>query len=68
MKARLSAKGRVLLTGPIRKKMDLRPGDQLEVRVEGDRIMLIRRRIRLKKSRIVNDLITYFRPLPERQS
>ncbi len=58
MKTRLSTKGQVVLPGPIRKKMDLRPGDPLEARVEGDRIVLIPRRIRLKKSRIVDDPIT----------
>lgn len=58
MKTRLSTKGQVVLPSPIRKKMDLRPGDPLEARIEGDHIVLIPRRVRLKKSRIVKDPIT----------
>jgi AbrB family looped-hinge helix DNA binding protein len=58
MKTRLSTKGQVVLPGPIRKKMDLRAGDPLEARIEGEHIVLIPRRIRSRKSRIVDDPVT----------
>lgn len=40
MQTRLSTKGQVVLPGPVRRRLGLRPGDPLEVSVEGDGILL----------------------------
>jgi AbrB family looped-hinge helix DNA binding protein len=58
MTTKLSTKGQVVLPQAIRRKMNLRPGDPLDARIEGDRIVLIPRRKRLRKSRIVIDPVT----------
>lgn len=42
----------------VREKLDLYPGDALETRVEGDRIVLITTRKRSQKTRILRDPLT----------
>jgi AbrB family looped-hinge helix DNA binding protein len=58
MTTKLSTKGQVVLPQAIRRKMNLRPGDPLDARIEGDRIVLIPRRKRLRKPRIVIDPVS----------
>jgi AbrB family looped-hinge helix DNA binding protein len=58
MKTRLSAKGLVVLPGPIRRKLCLQPGDPLDVKAEGGRIVLTPRGTRSQKVSIVLDPIT----------
>jgi AbrB family looped-hinge helix DNA binding protein len=58
METRVSTKGQVVLPGPIRRKLGLRPGDPLEVKAEGGRIVLTPRRTRLQKINIILDPIT----------
>jgi AbrB family looped-hinge helix DNA binding protein len=58
MTTKLSTKGQVVLPQAIRRKMNLRPGDSLDTKIEGDRIVLIPRRKRLRKSRIVIDPVS----------
>jgi AbrB family looped-hinge helix DNA binding protein len=55
---RISTKGQVVLPHAIRKKMNLRAGDQLEARIEGERIVLIPRKKRSRKGRIIKDPLT----------
>lgn len=40
MQTRVSTKGQVVLPGPVRRRMGIRPGDPLHVEVEGGRIVL----------------------------
>lgn len=40
MRTRVSTKGQVLLPGPIRRKLGLRAGDQLDATIEDGRIVL----------------------------
>lgn len=47
-----------MLPQAIRKKMNLRAGDQLEARIEGERIVLIPRKKRSCKGRIIKDPLT----------
>ena len=58
MNTRLSTKGQVVLPQAIRKKMSLRAGDDLEARVEGERIVLIPKKKRSRRGRIIKDPLT----------
>jgi AbrB family looped-hinge helix DNA binding protein len=58
METKLSTKGQVVLPGPLRRKLGLRPGDPLDVSAEAGRIVLTPRRARLRKPRIIIDSIT----------
>jgi AbrB family looped-hinge helix DNA binding protein len=58
MQTKVSTKGQVVLPSPIRRKLGLRPGDPLDAKVEGGRIVLTPRRTRSKKMTIVIDPIT----------
>ena len=58
MEMRLSTKGQVVLPGPVRRKLGLRPGDPLDVKAEGGRIVLTPRRTRSQKVSILLDPIT----------
>ena len=58
MKTKVSTKGQVVLPLAIRKRLDLRPGDPLDARVSGDHVILIPRKIRVRKSQIIDDPVT----------
>jgi AbrB family looped-hinge helix DNA binding protein len=55
---KISTKGQVVLPQAIRRKMNLRAGDRLEARIEGERIVLIPRKKRSRKGRIIKDPLT----------
>jgi AbrB family looped-hinge helix DNA binding protein len=58
MKTKVLENGQIALPVSIRRELGLRPGDSLDVRVEGRRVLLTPRRTRLWKARIVADPIT----------
>jgi AbrB family looped-hinge helix DNA binding protein len=58
METKLSTKGQVVLPGPIRRKLGLQSGDELDVGVEGARIVLTPKRRRTKRARIIKDPVT----------
>jgi AbrB family looped-hinge helix DNA binding protein len=58
MQTKLSTKGQVVLPNPIRRRLGLRPGDSLDARLEGERIVLIPCRDRRHGARIVRDPVT----------
>lgn len=58
METKVSSKGQVVLPSPLRQRLGLRPGDLLDVRVEGDAIVLRPRRTKRRKAVIVHDPIT----------
>lgn len=58
MQTKISTKGQVVLPSPLREKLGLRPGDSLDVRLEGDAIVLRPRRARRRKAVILKDPIT----------
>jgi AbrB family looped-hinge helix DNA binding protein len=60
MKTRLSTKGQVVLPQAIRRRINLRPGDELDARIEGERIVLIPKKKRSKTGRIIKDPLTGF--------
>ena len=58
MQTKVSTKGQVVLPGPIRRRLGLRPGDPLDANVEEGRIVLTPRRRRSRAGKIVTDPIT----------
>jgi AbrB family looped-hinge helix DNA binding protein len=54
----MSSKGQIVLPGSIRRKLGLRPGDSLDLRVRDDKIVLVPQRGRRAKSTIVRDAVT----------
>ena len=58
METKLSTKGQVVLPGPIRRELGLRPGDSLDAKVQAGRVMLTPRRKRSFQARILIDRIT----------
>lgn len=58
MKTKLSTKGQVVLPGRIRRTLGLQPGDSLDAKVQGGRVMLIPQRTRSRKAKILVDPIT----------
>ena len=55
MQTRLSSKGQVVLPGPVRRKLGLRPGDPLAVSVQGRQVVLTPEAPRLTRPRITSD-------------
>jgi len=58
MRTKLSTKGQVVLPVQIRRKLGLRTGDPLDIKVEGGRIVLTPRKSRSRNVYIVTDSIT----------
>jgi len=54
----VSTTGQVVVPGSIRRKLGLQPGDSLEVSLEGQRIVLIARKVRSRLARIIRDPVT----------
>jgi len=60
METKISTKGQVVLPSRLREKLGLRAGDALDVKLEGDAIVLRPRRARRRKAKIVIDPISGF--------
>lgn len=58
MQTKVSTKGQVVLPGPLRRRLDLRPGDLLDVDIEDGRIFLTPRKKRLHRAKLITDPIT----------
>lgn len=59
MVTKLSTKGQVVLPSQIRGRLGLQPGDPLDARVAGDRIILTpQKKPTRRKARIVKDPVT----------
>jgi AbrB family looped-hinge helix DNA binding protein len=58
MKTKVSTKGQVVLPGPLRRRLDIREGDALEVNVESGRIVLTPQKKRARQAKIVTDPVT----------
>jgi AbrB family looped-hinge helix DNA binding protein len=59
MQTKISTKGQVVLPSPIRRRLGLQPGDPLDAKVEGKRIVLTPRKKRAK-AKIVIDPVSGF--------
>jgi AbrB family looped-hinge helix DNA binding protein len=60
MQTRVSTKGQIVLPGPLRRKLDIRAGNLLDIAVERDRIVLTQVRKPKYDARIVEDPVTGF--------
>lgn len=60
METKISTKGQVVLPRPVREKLGLRPGDALDVKTDGDSIILRPRRGKRRKAKIIIDPRTGF--------
>jgi AbrB family looped-hinge helix DNA binding protein len=58
VQTKISTKGQVVLPSRLRAKLGLRPGDALDVELEGNAIILRPRRARRRKAKIIKDPIT----------
>ena len=58
MQTKVSTKGQVVVPNRIRRKLNLQPGDSLEAKLEGQRIVLTPRRSRPRSARIIQDPAT----------
>ena len=58
MQTKISTKGQVVLPSPIRRKLGLRAGDQLDANVEGGRVILTPRKPRSRKGKLLRDPVT----------
>jgi len=58
MQTRVSAKGQVVLPGPIRRRLGIHAGDLLDAAVHRGRILLTPCKTHLRKARILADPLT----------
>jgi len=58
MQTKVSTKGQVVLPGPLRRRLDIRAGDPLDVNIEDGKIVLTPRRKRPHRGKFVIDPVT----------
>jgi len=58
MQTKVSTKGQIVLPGPLRRRLDIRAGDPLDVNIEEGRIVLTPRKKRPHRTKLVTDPIT----------
>ena|ERR1700688_4818824 len=58
MQTKVSTKGQVVLPGPLRRRLDIRPGDPLDANIEDGRIVLTPRKKRSHRTKLVTDPVT----------
>jgi AbrB family looped-hinge helix DNA binding protein len=58
MKTKVSTKGQVVLPGPLRRRLDIRAGDALDVDVKNGQIVLSLRSKRTRAVKLVTDPVT----------
>jgi AbrB family looped-hinge helix DNA binding protein len=60
MQTKVSTKGQIVLPGPLRRRLNIRAGDALDIAVEKDRIVLTQASKPKYEARIVEDPVTGF--------
>lgn len=58
MQTRVSTKGQVVIPGPLRRRLDIRPGDPLDASIEDGVLVLTPRRKRPHRAKLVTDPAT----------
>jgi AbrB family looped-hinge helix DNA binding protein len=58
MQTKVSTKGQIVLPGPLRRRLNLQPGDPLNIGIENGRIILTPPKKRRLEIKIVKDPIT----------
>jgi len=60
MQTKVSTKGQIVIPGPLRRRLDIRAGDSLDISVESDRIVLTQASKPKYEARLVKDPVTGF--------
>jgi AbrB family looped-hinge helix DNA binding protein len=60
MQTKVSTKGQIVLPGPLRRRLDIRTGDTLDIAVEKGRIVLTAPERKHFTARIIEDPVTGF--------
>jgi AbrB family looped-hinge helix DNA binding protein len=60
MQTRVSTKGQIVIPGPLRRRLDIRAGDTLDIAVEKDRIVMTQASKPKYEARLVKDPVTGF--------
>ncbi len=60
MQTKVSTKGQIVIPSPVRRRLDIRAGDSLEISVESDRIVLTQATKPKYEARLVKDPVTGF--------
>jgi AbrB family looped-hinge helix DNA binding protein len=60
MQTKVSAKGQIVIPGPLRRKLGIRAGDPLDAKVEAGRIVLTPQKKQVFEAKIIEDPITGF--------
>jgi AbrB family looped-hinge helix DNA binding protein len=58
MQTKVSTEGQVVLPGPLRRRLDIRAGDPLDVNIADGSIVLTPRKKRTHRARLVTDPVT----------
>ncbi len=58
MQTKVSTKGQVVLPGPLRRRLDIRPGDPLDAHIDEGRIVLTPRRKSARRAKVMTDPVT----------
>jgi AbrB family looped-hinge helix DNA binding protein len=58
MRTKVSTKGQVVLPSPLRRRLDVRAGDSLDIEIHAGRIVLTPRKKRRYKAKIIADPVT----------
>ncbi len=58
MEVKLSTKGQIVLSGAIRRRLALQPGDSLDAKVQAGRVVLTPRKRRFSKVTLLVDRLT----------
>jgi AbrB family looped-hinge helix DNA binding protein len=60
MQTKVSTKGQIVIPGPLRRRLDIRAGDSLDISVERDRIVLTQASKPKYEAHLVEDPVTGF--------
>lgn len=60
MQTKVSTKGQIVLPGPLRRKLGIRAGDELDAEIDSGRIVLTPLKMRVFEAKIIEDPITGF--------
>jgi AbrB family looped-hinge helix DNA binding protein len=60
MRIKVSTKGRIVLPGPLRRKLGICAGDALTAEIDGGRVVLTPQKKKVRRARIIADPLTGF--------
>jgi AbrB family looped-hinge helix DNA binding protein len=60
MQTKVSTKGQIVIPGPLRRRLGIRPGDPMDAEIEAGRIVLTPQKKPTFEARIIEDPVTGF--------